>query len=188
MQLGLTVLTENEVSNYFLPVIHVQKLQVPCTYNRSNTIIINLPVLLKMLKLTIRWTSPYILQEGKRLATKPTLFYLMHCGKALYNNLLWKNWSTQCLPRMIIIGNSFNGILDRLVQDMREMMLKKWQLRWGYISCLSSQQNYRERIQAGLHLHYSGCVCVWGQTAALSIPSDWRLQWHCSHHLSNQQP
>ncbi|KAK1893210.1 SRR1-like protein [Dissostichus eleginoides] len=55
-------------------------------------------------------------EEGKRLVTKPTLFYLMHCGKALYNNLLWKNWSTQCLPRMIIIGNSFNGILDRTIE------------------------------------------------------------------------
>lgn len=61
-----------------------------------------------------------ILQEGKRLATKPTLFYLMHCGKALYNNLLWKNWSTRCLPLMIIIGNSFSGMWDRFVQDMNE--------------------------------------------------------------------
>ncbi|XP_037632520.1 SRR1-like protein [Sebastes umbrosus] len=55
-------------------------------------------------------------EEGKRLTAKPTLFYLMHCGKALYNNLLWKNWSTQCLPLMIIIGNSFNGIMDRTIE------------------------------------------------------------------------
>ncbi|KAM9359951.1 SRR1-like protein [Symphorus nematophorus] len=54
-------------------------------------------------------------EEGKRVVTKPTLFYLMHCGKALYNNLLWKNWSTQCLPLMIIIGNSFNGMRDRTI-------------------------------------------------------------------------
>uniref|UniRef100_A0A3P8VYK4 SRR1-like domain-containing protein n=1 Tax=Cynoglossus semilaevis TaxID=244447 RepID=A0A3P8VYK4_CYNSE len=31
-------------------------------------------------------------EEGKHLATKPTIFYLMHCGKALYNNILWNNW------------------------------------------------------------------------------------------------
>ncbi|XP_053181732.1 SRR1-like protein [Scomber japonicus] len=55
-------------------------------------------------------------EEGKRSATKPTLFYLMHCGKALYNNLLWKNWSTQQLPLMIIIGNSFNGMKDRAIE------------------------------------------------------------------------
>ncbi|XP_026198378.1 SRR1-like protein [Anabas testudineus] len=55
-------------------------------------------------------------EEGKRLTTKPTLFYLMHCGKALYNNLLWKNWSSQCLPLMIIIGNSFSGMWSRTIE------------------------------------------------------------------------
>ncbi|XP_053725958.1 SRR1-like protein [Synchiropus splendidus] len=55
-------------------------------------------------------------EEGKRLATKPSIFYLMHCGKALYNNLLWKNWSTDLLPRIIIIGNSFTGMKDRSVE------------------------------------------------------------------------
>ncbi|XP_056889958.1 SRR1-like protein [Takifugu flavidus] len=52
-------------------------------------------------------------EEGKRLATRPTVFYLMHCGKALYNNLLWKNWSKQCLPLIKIIGNSFDNIKQR---------------------------------------------------------------------------
>ncbi|XP_023149953.1 SRR1-like protein [Amphiprion ocellaris] len=55
-------------------------------------------------------------EEGKRLATKPTLFYLMHCGKALYNNLLWKNWSAQCLPLVIMIGNSFSGMRERTIE------------------------------------------------------------------------
>ncbi|KAM3611207.1 uncharacterized protein V6R79_014901 [Siganus canaliculatus] len=55
-------------------------------------------------------------EEGKRLVTKPTLFFLMHCGKALYNNLLWKNWSTQCLPLMIIMGNSFSCMRDRSIE------------------------------------------------------------------------
>lgn len=55
----------------------------------------------------------------------------MHCGKALYNNLLWKNWSPQCLPLMIIIGNSFNGVRDRLVRDIREwgsQCLRNWEV------------------------------------------------------------
>ncbi|XP_040050559.2 SRR1-like protein [Gasterosteus aculeatus] len=55
-------------------------------------------------------------EEGKRLATKPTLFYLMHCGKALYNNLLWKNWSVRHLPLVTLIGNSFTGMMDRTVE------------------------------------------------------------------------
>lgn len=55
-------------------------------------------------------------EEGKRAVYQPTLFYLMHCGKALYNNLLWRNWTPQTLPKMIIIGNSFHGIQERMLQ------------------------------------------------------------------------
>ncbi|KAK3540550.1 hypothetical protein QTP70_034304 [Hemibagrus guttatus] len=54
-------------------------------------------------------------EEGKRAVHRPTLFYLMHCGKALYNNLLWKNWSPQILPKVIVLGNSFLGIQERYV-------------------------------------------------------------------------
>ncbi|XP_017212863.1 SRR1-like protein isoform X4 [Danio rerio] len=56
------------------------------------------------------------LQEGKRAVYQPTLFYLMHCGKALYNNLLWRNWTPRTLQKMTIIGNSFNGIQERMLQ------------------------------------------------------------------------
>ncbi|XP_061842441.1 SRR1-like protein isoform X2 [Nerophis lumbriciformis] len=66
-------------------------------------------------------------KEGKRLATKPTLFYLMHCGKALYNNLLWKNWSAQCLPLLMIIGNSFSSMRERMLE-------KEFQRDYRYIS------------------------------------------------------
>uniref|UniRef100_A0A8D0GRP6 SRR1 domain containing n=1 Tax=Sphenodon punctatus TaxID=8508 RepID=A0A8D0GRP6_SPHPU len=52
-------------------------------------------------------------EEGKRHVFKPTIFYMIHCGKALYNNLLWRNWSTETLSKVIIIGNSFKGIEER---------------------------------------------------------------------------
>ncbi|KAI5094898.1 SRR1-like protein, partial [Silurus meridionalis] len=55
-------------------------------------------------------------EEGKRAVCRPTLFYLMHCGKALYNNLLWKNWSPKILPKVFLIGNSFLGIQERTLQ------------------------------------------------------------------------
>ncbi|KAM6964944.1 SRR1-like protein, partial [Aplochiton taeniatus] len=54
-------------------------------------------------------------EEGKRLVSRPTLFYLIHCGKALYNNLLWKNWCRDTLPLLRIIGNSFYGIQERMI-------------------------------------------------------------------------
>ncbi|XP_078083505.1 SRR1-like protein isoform X2 [Mustelus asterias] len=53
-------------------------------------------------------------EEGKRPINKPTLFYMIHCGKALYNNLLWKNWSPEKLAQTILIGNSFKGMEERL--------------------------------------------------------------------------
>ncbi|XP_056458581.1 SRR1-like protein [Gadus chalcogrammus] len=55
-------------------------------------------------------------EEGKRLTKRPTIFYLMHCGKALYNNLLWRNWERETLPLLTIIGNSFSGIQERTVE------------------------------------------------------------------------
>ena len=41
------------------------------------------------------------------------LFYMPHCGKALYNNLLYANWTIDNLNRLYIFGNSF-----KLMHDM----------------------------------------------------------------------
>lgn len=49
-------------------------------------------------------------EEGKRKVEDDCLFYMPHCGKALYNNLLWANWNPDRLQRMTIIGNSFNNM------------------------------------------------------------------------------
>ncbi|XP_040859536.1 SRR1-like protein [Ochotona curzoniae] len=55
-------------------------------------------------------------EEGKRsVAGEPTLFYMPHCGTALYNNLLWRNWSVDALSRMLVMGNSFKGLEERLL-------------------------------------------------------------------------
>nr|XP_058137557.1 SRR1-like protein isoform X2 [Dasypus novemcinctus] len=55
-------------------------------------------------------------EEGKRsICGKPTIFYMIHCGTALYNNLLWSNWSVDALSKVIIIGNSFRGLEERFL-------------------------------------------------------------------------
>ncbi|KAL2767611.1 SRR1-like protein, partial [Daubentonia madagascariensis] len=55
-------------------------------------------------------------EEGKRsICGEPTIFYMLHCGTALYNNLLWSNWSVDALSKMVIIGNSFRGLEERLL-------------------------------------------------------------------------
>ncbi|XP_036606694.1 SRR1-like protein [Trichosurus vulpecula] len=55
-------------------------------------------------------------EEGKRsIYGEATIFYMIHCGTALYNNLLWSNWSVDALSKMMIIGNSFKGIEEKLL-------------------------------------------------------------------------
>ncbi|CAN9513276.1 unnamed protein product [Ophioblennius macclurei] len=97
-------------------------------------------------------------EEGKRIASKPTLFFLMHCGKALYNNLLWKNWSTHCLSMVVIIGNSFSGIRERTID--REL-----QRDYGYISKAVNLCEER-RLPCPARL-----IDVFSDTSVISFPS-----------------
>ncbi|KAM9178596.1 SRR1-like protein [Mergus octosetaceus] len=60
-------------------------------------------------------------EEGKhQVRDSPTLFYMVHCGKALYNNLLWRNWAPAALSNMVIIGNSFKGMQERVLSRILE--------------------------------------------------------------------
>ncbi|XP_001636656.2 SRR1-like protein isoform X1 [Nematostella vectensis] len=53
-------------------------------------------------------------EEGKRKAIGKSLFIMLHCGKPLYNNVLWANWG-QDLKDVLILGNSFSSYDDRAV-------------------------------------------------------------------------
>ncbi|CAK7336540.1 unnamed protein product [Dovyalis caffra] len=46
-------------------------------------------------------------EQGRRRATKPTLFYMPHCEAELYNNLLLANWELELLNHIVLFGNSF---------------------------------------------------------------------------------
>ncbi|KAF7139609.1 hypothetical protein RHSIM_Rhsim07G0066600 [Rhododendron simsii] len=48
-------------------------------------------------------------EQGRRQASKPTLFYMPHCEAELYDNLLHANWRVDLLNRIILFGNSFEG-------------------------------------------------------------------------------
>ncbi|GAB6025401.1 hypothetical protein CHUAL_011146 [Chamberlinius hualienensis] len=65
-------------------------------------------------------------EEGKRCVKIPTLFYMPHCAKELYNNLLWANWSPS-LSNLVILGNSFNHMMDNLPY-------RQFHNNWNYIS------------------------------------------------------
>nr|XP_004544558.2 SRR1-like protein isoform X1 [Maylandia zebra] len=98
-------------------------------------------------------------EEGKRLVEKPTFFYLMHCGKALYNNLLWKNWSARGLPLMIIIGNSFSGMRDRTIE-------KEFTRDYSYIS-KAVDFSVERKLVCPSHL-----IDVFNDTAVITFPSN----------------
>lgn len=52
--------------------------------------------------------------EGKRTAVGHTIFFMPHCGKPLYNSVLWSNWSVTGLQKIIVIGNSFTNIVENI--------------------------------------------------------------------------
>ncbi|KAK3740212.1 hypothetical protein RRG08_054234 [Elysia crispata] len=55
-------------------------------------------------------------EEGKRSCHVPTIAFMPHCGKALYNNFLWKNAASPgsaLLFNFLLIGNSFDNMLQR---------------------------------------------------------------------------
>ena len=41
-----------------------------------------------------------------------TLFFMLHCGKPLYNSVLWANWGLG-LSNVIILGNRFSSYQER---------------------------------------------------------------------------
>lgn len=49
-------------------------------------------------------------EEGKRAVSHRTLFFMPHCPKALYNNVLWANWDRDRLAHAVLLGNSFSAI------------------------------------------------------------------------------
>ncbi|TYZ59689.1 hypothetical protein PybrP1_002401 [[Pythium] brassicae (nom. inval.)] len=52
---------------------------------------------------------------GKRAAVARTVFFMPHCGRTLYENVLASNWSAATLPDVVIVGNSFEAYSDRLI-------------------------------------------------------------------------
>ncbi|XP_055017671.1 SRR1-like protein isoform X4 [Boleophthalmus pectinirostris] len=141
-RIGLTVLTENELPQMNAAVVSLGKtLNPPC------------PQCLRTLvcECVCEW-------EGKRQVDKPTIFYLMHCGKALYNNLLWKNWSKHCLTEIIIIGNSFCSMKERTID-------REFNRDYSYISQITAV------CKESLLPCPSHMIDVFSDTAVITFPT-----------------
>ena len=58
-------------------------------------------------------------EVGLRVVQEATLFYMPHCGRRLYSNVLRANWSAAGLARLLIVGNSFEGYRMRMLTDAK---------------------------------------------------------------------
>lgn len=56
-------------------------------------------------------------EECKRTlcSDETILFYMPHCDKSLYNNVLWSNWHLDKLNNVIILGNSFTNMINSIL-------------------------------------------------------------------------
>ena len=48
-------------------------------------------------------------EECRRHVSKPTLFFMPHCGARLYNNVLYANWGPEAICNLVLVGNSFGA-------------------------------------------------------------------------------
>lgn len=61
-------------------------------------------------------------EQGRRQASKPTLFFMPHCEAELYDNLLQENWRTERMNNIVLFGNSF-GTYEQHVSEFRSSTL-----------------------------------------------------------------
>lgn len=115
-------------------------------------------------------------EDGKRLADKPTLFYMPHCGRGLYSNTLSANWNKQHLPNVTIIGNRFDMYVGRWVQLLhsnREMCF--WSL-----ALVNWKRTLRESVHISSLLLIFWTLCCFPKslttTRSLAISPSRRFQ------------
>mmetsp|Transcript_925 Transcript_925/g.1689 ORF Transcript_925/g.1689 Transcript_925/m.1689 type:complete len:248 (-) Transcript_925:48-791(-) len=58
-------------------------------------------------------------EQCKRKVERPTLFYMPHCARAMYNNVVWANWGSS-LASVAILGNSFSTYGDKSNLEKKE--------------------------------------------------------------------
>lgn len=49
-------------------------------------------------------------EQGKRKVNRPTLFFMIHCGLSLVNNVLWANWNSSLNSHIVIVGNPLQKV------------------------------------------------------------------------------
>ena len=73
-------------------------------------------------------------EECRHQMESNSLLYMLHCDIWMYNNILWANWDKKNIRKVVIVGNSFQSIYERLPSRRLEAHYKyiylsvKWDL------------------------------------------------------------
>ncbi|OWA50103.1 hypothetical protein BV898_14629 [Hypsibius exemplaris] len=104
-------------------------------------------------------------EEAKRIATKPTLFYMIHADGFLYDNLITANRLTGNLGNVVLFGNN---------QKSPETASRTWPLPFLNIDTVPPQQTEFVHVEAELPVRdRTGLFSV-------ALTADTVLQFFCS--------
>ncbi len=79
-------------------------------------------------------------ESGQDSSFIPTLFYMPHCPKSLYNNLLYSNWSPSRLQNIILLGNSFSTIQSVTREEVMKSSYRYIQDSLSFVSEIKLNQ------------------------------------------------
>lgn len=58
-------------------------------------------------------TRLYIQQEARHSILGPTIVFMPHCDRHLYENILRENWTKERLQNTLFIANRFSDYVDK---------------------------------------------------------------------------
>ncbi len=85
--------------------------------------------------------------EGRCVASVRTLYFMPHCGRQLYSNLLRANWGREGLQRCAVLGNSF-GAYAAALSDARTDAVTSW-CALARATCHVEEVNCGEEASSG---------------------------------------
>ncbi|KRZ36802.1 39S ribosomal protein L2, mitochondrial [Trichinella pseudospiralis] len=99
------------------------------------------------------WTLIAENERGIRIASVPTLFYMPHCERELYNNVLYAN-RHGTISNLVFFGNSFKVMSDSVVEENENLTTFKYLLNASQLAeelPLSNTSSFGEAF-------YSTCI------------------------------
>ena len=87
-------------------------------------------------------------EEGRRAAARRTLFFMPHCGRQLYANVVAANWGGEALGRVLILGNSFAAYADALTDAQTADAARESALARATPFATEREREERERATA----------------------------------------